>query len=177
MINPVRLGFHYRDFWNAYDSWAAAQIDEILNAGCYQPRYYHAPRNADENIAGPGYLKYNLSIPPGSWILGYWHFNRSSSASPPFFMAMITDLGLNHKWFTTPMPEYFFDNHGQLGTVTVTGTYPRGPSLLAAPYPVVAPGQFLVEFWQPNAATNRCQLTFAVAEPVPPDVDDKKVAA
>jgi hypothetical protein len=172
MINPIRLSYRYRDFWGVYDSWAAAQIDDVLNAGCYAPRYYHAPRNSDELITGPGgYLKYSLVIQPGSWILGYWHKAITTTGTTPSFLVQITDLGLNHKWFTTPLPEFFFGMpDGPANNIT-----PTGPSLLAGPYPVVEPGTFLVEFWQPNNSTNRCQLTFAVAEPVPPEETNTQV--
>lgn len=156
MINPFRLNQQYRDFWTSYDSFAAAQIDPILEAGCYSVRWYHAPRNADELIQGPGgYLKYSLVIPAGSWILGYWHTVTTGFGANPSFLVMITDVGLNYKFFTSPLPERFFDSNGR-----------NEPSLENTPYPVVDPGTFLVEFWQNNNALNRCQLTFAVAEPV-----------
>lgn len=166
MISPLRLDFSYTDFWNEYVSKAAAETDMILNAGCYDPRYYHAPRNADEQITGPGgYLKYSLVIPAGSWILGYWHQSTTGFGASPTFVVMITDVGLNHKWYTTPMPE-----------ALLAGSLTNGLSLLNKPYPVVAPGVFLVEFWNNNAATNRCQLTFAVAEVKPELVERGKGA-
>lgn len=165
MISPLRLDFEYTDFWTEYQSKATAETDMILAAGCYVPRYYHAPRNADEQITGPGgYLKYSLVIPAGSWILGYWHKAITGFGANPAFLVNITDVGLNHKWFTTPLPEYLFSSN--LSNV----------SLLNKPYPVVAPGVFLVEFWQNNNSTNRCQLTFAVAEVAPELVGQGKGA-
>lgn len=161
MINPLRLDFEYTDFWSEYTSKAVAETDAILRAGCYVPRYYHAPRNGDEQIAGPGgNLKYSLLIPAGSWILGFWHLQTTAFNSSPTFLAQITDVGLNHKWYTIPQPEAFFAS--ELNNI----------SFLNKPYPVIAPGVFLVEFWQNNNSTNRCQLTFAVAE-VNPDLIQK----
>lgn len=157
MINPFRLDQQYRDFWSSYDSFAASEIDAILNSGCYAPRLYHAPRNADELITGPaGYLKYSLVITPGSWILGYRHLATTGFMANPTFLVMITDVALNHKWYSTPLPEKFLDANGA-----------NEPSLLVKPYPVVDPGTFFIEFWQNNATTNRCQITLVVAEPVP----------
>ena len=172
MLNPLRLDVNYRDWWQHYTSFAAAQVDDILNSGCYAPRYYHAPRNPDELITGPnGYLKYSLVITPGSWIVGYWHRGTTAANAVPSFLVMITDLALNHRWFTTPISEEFFDQAAPL-LANLNNHQPAGPSMLCAPYPVVDPGSFLVEFWQPNNATNRCQLTFAVAEPIPSEVGD-----
>lgn len=155
MISPLRFDTNYRDFWSEYNSMAAAEYDRIAAAGCYAPRYYHAPRNSEELILGPGgYLKYSLVIPGGSWILGYYHTTSTGAGANPSFLVQITDIGLNHRFFSTPVPEKFLSN-------ALLTTY---PSLLCKPYPVVDPGSFLVEFYQPNATTNRCQLTFLVAE-------------
>ena len=158
MISSLRLPAQYRDYWSEYYSMAAAECDKILAAGCYAPRYYHAPRNADELIQGPGgYLKYSLVIPAGSWILGFY---RAATGSVGFLFNL-TDVGLNHKFFSTPVPDTFFDS---LKTGLGAQIGPLPPSLFCKPYPVVDPGSFLVEFWQNNNANLRCQMTFLVAE-------------
>jgi hypothetical protein len=92
-----------------------------------------------------------LEIPAGSFIYGFFH------GSVQFFSVQITDLGLSYKWFNTPIPD------------SVLVSDPGECYLLPAPYPVMAPGTFLCEFWStqtPGNFSTLLSLTFGVAVPV-----------
>jgi len=157
MTNPLRNNLFYRDFWGHISAVVVERLDPILQAGCYVPRYYHAPSNDLELIAGPnGYLRYSLAIPAGAWIYGIWHSPNTGAFASPTFWFQCTDVGLSHKLFSNPIPEKY-----------LAANQTDYAFLLDYPYPVVAPGVFLCEFWQPNAATNQCQVTFGVAEVAP----------
>lgn len=72
------------------------------------------------------------------------------------YQVQITDMQLDHRFFSVPIRDDYLS--GQ-------------PSLLEVPYPVVVPGNFLVEFW--NASQQlpvTAQLIFIVAEPVKEDL-------
>jgi hypothetical protein len=155
-ISPFRLHQQYRDFWGEPQPYAIAEIDSILESGCYRPRWYHAPDTIKEavGIAPNGYLQYVLSIPAGSFILGWSHLSFNA------MVVQITDVRLEHKFFSQPVPEWYFAQPG-LGTDTLT----KQLRALVKPYPVVPPGQFMVEFWNQSAVQNtRAQITLFVAE-------------
>lgn len=166
MINPMRNSIQYREQWGDMSAIVVDRLDAILKAGCYVPRYYRAPSNDLEQLAGPnGYLRYSLAIPPGSWIYGVWRSPTTGFAAAPTFWVQITDVGLNHKLFSNPIPEKF------LGANQTDYAF-----LFDYPYPVVAPGVFLCEFWNPNNATNQVEVTFGVAQVDPDTLEIEKVA-
>jgi hypothetical protein len=72
------------------------------------------------------------------------------------YMVQVSDRTLDHRFFSSPIRDDYLG--GQ-------------PSLLEVPYPVVSPGNFLVEFWNTSQAlTVTGQLIFIVNEPVPHDL-------
>lgn len=72
------------------------------------------------------------------------------------YQVQITDMQLDHRFFSVPIRDDFLA--GQ-------------PSLLETPYPVVVPGNFLVEFWNTSQELPvTAQLIFIVAEPVKDDL-------
>jgi len=150
-INTQRLLRGYRDFWGEYNPLAIARLDKLCNLDCFVPRFFHAPRNAAESMAGNSYLTYNLKIPPGSWI---WCFDSLTVSN---MVLQITDIGLNHKWFSSPVPSNLLQS-------SATADGPR-PNYFPAPYPVVDPGVFVVEIWNTSPDTNRCQVTLAAVVP------------
>lgn len=181
--NPLRLSPVFRDYWGEEMSRLTERTDVFAKAGCYAPRFYHAPDSETQlkGIPAGGYVEYLMALPIGAFILGYLHTTSSAPGSsgtgvPPNisgFACQITDLALDHKWFSRPAEEAFFVNDDFTTTTgvpypgTTNGyTFPSFPRLLPVPYPVVPPGQFVVEFWNALSSLNTdCQMTFLVMIP------------
>lgn len=153
-LNPLSLQAEYRDWWPQYAPNQLELMAGINASGCYVPRFYVAPSggNLIQNAVAPGqYVNWVLEIPAGSFIWGFYH------GSVQQFSLQITDLGMAYKWFNTPIPD------------SVLVSDPGSPYLVPAPYPVMAPGTFLFEFWStqtPGDAATLLSLTLGVAVPV-----------
>lgn len=186
--NLLRLSPLYRDYWGEQMAAYTRRLDGFAKLGCYVPRFYHTPDSGSQfaGIPGNGYATYLLALPLGSFILGFLHTTSSAPdsaiglpvlASPPNpsgFTCQITDLSLDHKWFSRPAEEAWFINDNLVGSNTFAPypsnmqgyTFPSFPRLLPVPYPVVPPGQFQVEFWNSLDEVNTdCQMTFLVLVP------------
>jgi hypothetical protein len=188
-FNPLRLASNYRDYFGDANALLTELTDQIIASGCYVPKIFHAPETFLENegVTPNGYLAYTLVIPPGSFILAYMHaFTSAASVNAtdppvqPGFRMQITDVLPNHKFFGKPLPETFFLNdipsaNPQSPNIpTFLSVQNNTPRLLTAPYPVVPPGVFKVEFW--NILTNSSgvgiqnnlvRMSFLVAIPDP----------
>ena len=153
-LNPLSLQPSYRDWWPQYAPNQLALMEGINRSGCYVPRFYVAPSggNLVQNAVAPGqYVNWVLEIPAGSFIWGFYHGSIQN------YSLQITDLGMAYKWFNTPIPD------------SVLLSDPASPYLLPAPYPVMAPGTFLFEFWSTQTigdAATLLSLTVGVAVPV-----------
>src|SRR5882672_1979307 len=175
-INPLRLLTDYREYWGDQHARLVEMTDSIQTAGCFTPRIFHAPDSTQENAGVTDYLEYILTLPLGSWILGYIHntTSQSSPSSPPSlsgFSCQITDVVRNWKFFDKPVPEVYFLKGPGFPYTDGASTFaltqrPASPRLLTAPYPVTPPGQFKIEFWNQLGTLNKlCQLNFLVAVP------------
>src|ERR1700680_2973588 len=105
------------------------RTDVFSKAGCYVPRFYHAPDSGTQfaGLAPNGYLTYLLSLPIGSFILGFLHTTSSVPGSvgdspgalppptPSGFTCQITDQAIDHKWFSRPAEEAWFINDAVIG--------------------------------------------------------------
>lgn len=196
-IKPLRLREDYRDYYGDAHACLAEMYDRLQDAGCYEPRVFHAPDTATENAGLPvdGYLEYMLALPPGAFIVGFLHgcpglaqpFSDSSPAVTSFTV-QITDVERDYKLFGKPVPETFlFPDHPSPGANQFSFAPNSGPPiqlnvprLLTAPYPVAPPGVFRIEFWNqaPAGAFNAdeplvrlpnpfVRLSLAVAVPNP----------
>lgn len=183
LLNPLKMAPAYRDFWGDQNSRYVELTDEICDAECFIPRVYHAPDNVQElaGIPGNGYLEYILSIPPGSFVLGFLHSTTGAAGpgatpgSPPAgsgFSCQITDAKRKYKFFQKPVPETYFLSDAT--TPNDFGVFARQlpyvqtpiPRLLPAPYPISAPGELMIEFWNTLTTTNTLiQLSLLVAVP------------
>lgn len=185
--NPLRLSPLFRDYWGEQMARFTERTDFISQKGCYVPRFYHAP-DSEQEAAGLGpndYRPYLLSLPIGSFIVG---FNHTTSSAPNSqknevvtnasgFTMQITDLAIDHKWFSRPAEEAYFINDALLIAPNDGGnppypdntqgfTFPSFTRLLPVPYPVVPPGQFQVEFWNSlDVLNDDVQMTFLVMVP------------
>lgn len=190
--NLLRLSPMFRDYFGDQQARFTERLDGFAKAGCYVPRFYHAPDSASqfEGIPANAYKSYLLSLPIGAFVLGFLHTTSSAPNStkpatkpvkniPPNasgFTCQITDLTFDHKWFSRPAEEAWFINDNLSGPSvnsfppypnnTLGFTFPSFPRLLCAPYPIVPPGQLVVEFWNSLDETNTdCQMTFLVLVP------------
>jgi hypothetical protein len=188
--NLLTLSPLYHDYWGEQMAAYTRRLDGFANRGCYVPRFFHAPDSESQfvGLAANGYKTYLLALPLGSFIVGFLHTTSSAPGSsgpatapvinvPPNasgFTCQITDLAIDHKWFSHPIEEAWFINDNLLGPSTFAPyanntkgfTWPSFPRLLPVPYPVVAPGQLQVEFWNSlDVLNNDVQLTFLVLVP------------
>lgn len=150
-LNPLTLETEYRDWWPQYAPNQLALMEGINRSGCYVPRFFVAPSggNLIQNpVAAGQYVNFVLEIPPGSFIYGFFHGTEIG------YSLQISDLGLTYKWFNTPIPD------------AVLVSDPGQCYLLPAPYPVMAPGTFLFEFWNTSGGDALLSLTLGVAVPV-----------
>lgn len=150
LLNP-QLDFNYQDYWGEYLPYALENWRPIVEAGCYVPRWYQAPTNALQTMALGAYNQFALQILPGSLILEIMHSSQESVSGA--FQVQVTDTAFGHMWFSQPVPDsMFYKNSGRNGYV------------LPKPYPVITPGNLLVERWCTTAGI--CELLFVVAEPI-----------
>jgi len=191
--NPLRLSPLFTDYWGDWMARFTERTDVFARLGCYAPRFYHAPDATTEaaGVAAGGYLEYLLTLPVGSFLLGWLHStvsfaggapaNPISPPAPSGYVCQITDLAIDHQLFTKPVPEAYFLNDW-LQPANANPPYagstngfvsPVTPRLLPVPYPIVPPGQLMVEFWnqlgpgsEEEPQLNKAvQLTFLVMVP------------
>jgi len=157
-LNPCLLEDDYRDVWGAFDAAAIRNLEKLARSRCcYEPRYYVAPDFSRQRLTAEQVLETVMVIPAGSFITGIRHAGGGAS-----FLFQVTDVGLNRKWFSHPIPDDFVAQGAGLGGGRDSWQQWFLPEL----YPVISPGEVLVEFWNTSGATNRIALIFAVAEVV-----------
>lgn len=149
-ILPQQLDYNYQDSWGEYLPPTLEALRPLIEAGCYVPRWYQAPTDDLEAMVAGDYSTFTLQILPGTYIHTILHsFQEGMSGS---FTVQITDLSLNHQWFSQPAPDaMFYKENGRNGYV------------LPKPYPIITPGNLVFERWCTTAGA--CELIFAVVEP------------
>jgi len=161
-IKPLRLRETYRDYYGDAHAALAEMFDRIQDAGCYEPRIFHAPDTQSENagLQVDGYLEYVMALPPGSFIVGFLHActslvqpNLDQAPVVSGFTFQLTDVDRDYRLFAKPVPEVYLlqDRPSVLAAFADDPSGPPvllpAPRLLPAPYPVTPPGVFRVEFW------------------------------
>jgi hypothetical protein len=129
-------------------------------------RIYSAPQIEDRLIPVGGYVRSSLAVTPGAFILGIM-----AGAEGQQFVFQVTDVALNHRWFSEPVPNVFFAKPSLF--LQPGGHLSQLPWLFEAEYPVPqGSGLFLFEFWNafldasvPNAAPQLAEIDLLVAEP------------
>lgn len=152
VLNP-QLDSFYADFWGEYYPFVLENWRWVLENDCYVPRWFQAPTNKLQTMAVGDYNAFALQLLPGSLILAILHSNQENVSGE--FTVQITDTALGHQWFGQPVPDSLF--------YKVPNESGRNGYPLPKPYPVIAPGNFLVERWCNTAGI--CELVFMVAEP------------
>lgn len=150
-LSPLHLNQYTREVSSEYDAYVLAQLEPALLSGCYDPKIYKSPDITQEVIPASGYVQHGLKVSPGALIIG---FNFPSLFQGTQIQIQITDTGLDHKWFSDPIPWILVSN----GRVDM-------PCLMNAPYPIVEPGLLIVEFWNVSGEQFRTQLQLIALEP------------
>lgn len=168
-LSPLSLNQLTRDLWGQFDAAAIAQLAELAEMDCYQPKFYKAPADDDELMLADTYVSYGLKITPGSIIFGFYlplapSVSLDPSAVAPSFNVQITDEAMEHKWFDDPVASLFLANYKPAFQSIVENQRGSFPNLLCAPYPVVGSGLFSVEIWETSGADQRIELVFGVLE-------------
>lgn len=164
-ISPLSLNPFTRDLWGAFDPSAIAQIAALAADPCYRMKFYKAPADNQEVLPANGYAAYGLKISPGSLIFGFYLPFDPITHLPPLFTVQITDVDLEHKWFTEPKASIFLANAKPTYSSNVTTNMGTFPNLLTAPYPVVGRGLFKVDIQsQVPDAPQRIELVIGVLE-------------
>lgn len=181
-FNPLCLASNYRDYFGDANACLTEIVTSRINAaGCYVSRIFHAPDTSTETagVRANGFLEYVLSIPAGSFIMGFLHTFTSGSPSATDapvssgFKFQITDVGRDYRWFAKPLPEAWLlndepsSNSQELSQLPIRVLNPS-PRLLPAAYPVAPPGSFKIEFWNQLSSVNSLiRLSLLVAVPSP----------
>jgi len=163
-ISPLHLNPLTRDLWGSFDASAIAQLAPLASDPCYSIKFYKAPADNQELLAPNAYAAYGLKVSPGSIIFGFYLPVDSQSLLPPLFTVQITDVDLEHKWFTEPIASLFLAN-SKFTFMTPAGA-PAGsfPNLLTAPHPVTGRGFLKVDIQNQNAEQQRVELVLGVFE-------------
>ncbi len=145
MITPLTQTGEYLDFWGAVYGRLAQRMRSLgLRPDCYRYRVYAAPELQNRLVPVGGYQRATMAVTPGSFILGLLSGWNGPPNLAQQFVFQVTDVALNHKWFSDPVPAKFFNKPKLPGS----GRLSQLPWLFEAEYPVPAgSGLFLVEFW------------------------------
>jgi hypothetical protein len=150
-ISQLDLQGFLRNSWGRWDYKSIPNLQPVAaSMEGYRPKWYSAPQQSLQAVGAGAYVEGTVSIKPGSWILGLSHLAVDES-----FNFQVTDLYLQHEWFSSPTSNRNFNS-----------TFTYLPEL----YPVVGPGLFRVQFWNTRLSGNvltagRVNMIFVVAEP------------
>ncbi len=169
VLSPLSLNPLTRDSWGQFDATAIAQLAPLANEECFQLKFYKAPADGQEVLAGNAYAAYGMRVTPGSIIFGFYLPmvgvpGAPLSSLPAAFVVQIRDVSLQHNWFDDPISSLFLSNYKPTYQSESSGDQCSFPNLLTAPYPVTGTGLFRVEVWSTSVETQRIELIFGVLE-------------
>jgi len=167
-ISPLTLNPLSRDTWGNYDASVIAQLALLAADPCYTMKFYKAPSSDQEVMAANAFATYGMRITPGSLIFGFYlpcvmNEERPWTSAPNQFWVQITDVDLNHKWFSDPLASLFLANFKPTFMSQISTNMGSFPNLLASPYPVVGRGAFKIDI-QNGPTAQRNELVFGVLE-------------
>jgi hypothetical protein len=169
-MSPLSLNPLTRDLWGSFDATAIAQLAALAADPCYTMKFYKAPADNQELFAASGYAAYGMKVTPGSIIFGFYLPCVVNTATPwtsipGAFTVQITDVDLEHKWFTEPISSLFLSNFKPTFASIVNTNMGSFPNLLTAPYPVTGHGMFKVDIQNTSGdGSQRIELVFGVLE-------------
>lgn len=120
-----------RDYFGNWSPNPIANLEPINNPECFRAVWYSAPKFNERIVAQAGYRQAQLALPPGGYLYGVMVSDVFSS-NP--FQVLITDLTLQRQLWNAPIESEVLRHT---------------PFLLPDIYPIVAPGLFRVEIWNP----------------------------
>jgi len=167
--SPLLLGQLHRDTWGSFDAAAIAQLAGLAEESCYSIKFYKAPADNQEVVAGQGYVPYGLRITPGSIIFGIYlpaipNPTVPFLSAPPAFTLQVRDEALEYDWFDDPISSLFLSNYLPCSMETTGVLVCSSPYLLDAPHPVVGSGLFSLDIQSTSVETQRIELIFGVLE-------------
>jgi hypothetical protein len=168
-ISPLSLNPLTRDLWGSFDAAAIAQLAPLASDPCYSIKFYKAPADNQELMPGNAYAAYGLKISPGSLVFGFYlpcvvNAGAPFASLPPAFTVQITDVDLEHKWFTEPVSSLFLANFKPTYISAANGLSGSFPNLLRRPYPITGRGFLKVDIQSQSADVQRIELVFGVLE-------------
>ncbi len=164
-ISPLQLDSLTRDYYGAYDAYAASQLAPLASLNCYQPKFYVAPA-LPQQVMDPGQtVPTGLQMRPRSLVFGFYCPALFATLQAPRFVVQVKDPNFkNRAWWDQPIPSYFLANLKPTYLSAYDNTIGSFPSLLTFPYPITGSGLLSVEIRCTSAAQQRVQLVFGVLE-------------
>jgi hypothetical protein len=174
-VSPLSLNQLTRDYWGQYDPAIIAQLAQLASDPCYQIKFYKAPADDQELMAGYGYVTDGMRITPGSVIFGFYlpcvvNVAHPTLSVPGAYTVQITDVSLEHKFWDQAVSSLMLANFKptyQSGILSASdGAINMGSfcNLLSAPHPVVGSGQFDIEIQETSGDIQRVELVLGVLE-------------
>jgi hypothetical protein len=141
MVTPLQIDSYTRDLWGEFDPLAIAELSPVAYDSCYRPKIIVGLDSEAQSVPANGYAEAVIKLLPGSLVVGFLFGNESGYQ----FNIQITDLELDHEFFSEPVSQSFLANQQGMATLGVDNV--NYPNLLSSPYPVTGKGRFLFQIW------------------------------
>jgi hypothetical protein len=145
MVTPLQIDSYTRDLWGEFDPLAIAELSPVAYDSCYRPKIIVGLDSEAQSVPANGYAEAVIKLLPGSLVVGFLFGNEYTNESGYQFNIQITDLELDHEFFSEPVSQSFLANQQGMATLGVDNV--NYPNLLSSPYPVTGKGRFLFQIW------------------------------
>jgi len=150
MVTPLQIDSYTRDLWGEFDPLAIAELSPVAYDSCYRPKIIVGLDSEAQSVPANGYAEAVIKLLPGSLVVGFLFGNEYTNESGYQFNIQITDLELDHEFFSEPVSQSFLANQQGMATLGVDNV--NYPNLLSSPYPVTGKGRFLFQIWNQTDA-------------------------
>jgi len=145
MVTPLQIDSYTRDLWGEFDPLAIAELSPVAYDSCYRPKIIVGLDSEAQSVPANGYAEAVIKLLPGSLVVGFLFGNEYTNEDGYQFNIQITDLELDHEFFSEPVSQSFLANQQGMATLGVDNV--NYPNLLSSPYPVTGKGRFLFQIW------------------------------
>jgi hypothetical protein len=145
MVTPLQIDSYTRDLWGEFDPLAIAELSPVAYDSCYRPKIIVGLDSEAQSVPANGYAEAVIKLLPGSLVVGFLFGNEYTNEYGYQFNIQITDLELDHEFFSEPVSQSFLANQQGMATLGVDNV--NYPNLLSSPYPVTGKGRFLFQIW------------------------------
>jgi hypothetical protein len=145
MVTPLQIDSYTRDLWGEFDPLAIAELSPVAYDSCYRPKIIVGLDSEAQSVPANGYAEAVIKLLPGSLVVGFLFGNKYTNEYGYQFNIQITDLELDHEFFSEPVSQSFLANQQGMATLGVDNV--NYPNLLSSPYPVTGKGRFLFQIW------------------------------